>query len=202
MKKKLFILVIVFLGLGFSSFGQDFIKEEPPPATDKQKPEWKDRLIYGGNLWFSFGNVRSVDISPMIGYIVKPRLTVGTYLFYNYYESIDYNFSTDIYGFRPYAQFTLIKDINEIFNSQSSTETGIVLQGETEFMSLNKNLFASSPIFVPDANRILVNSILVGGGIRQTAGGKAGMYLLLMWNISNNLYYPYGNPIIRFGFNF
>ncbi len=202
MIKKLFILTIIFSGFVFSSYGQDFIKEDTPPAPEKQKPEWKDRLIYGGNLWFSFGTVRSVDISPMIGYIVKPRLTIGTYLFYNYYENRYYNFSTDIYGFRPYAQLTLIKNINDALSIRSSTQTGIILQGETEFMSLNKNLFASSPIFVPDANRIWVNSILVGGGIRQTAGGKSGMYLLLMWNISNSLYYPYGNPIIRFGFNF
>ena len=202
MKKKLFILVIIFFGLRFYSIGQDFIKEDPPSVTDNQKPEWKDHLIYGGNLWFSFGTVRSVDISPMIGYIVKPRLTTGIYFFYNYYENVYYDFSTDLYGFRPYIQLTAIKDINETLNIQSSTETGIVFQGETEFMSLNKNLFASSPIFVPGANRIWINSILVGGGIRQTNGGKSGMYLLLMWNVSNALYYPYGNPIIRFGFNF
>ncbi len=202
MKKKLFILVIVFCGVIFSSYGQDFIKEDTPPAQEKQKPNWKDRLIYGGNLWFSFGTIRSVDISPMIGYIIKPRVIAGTYLFYNYYENMYYNFSTDLYGFRPYIQVTLIKDINEALNTLSSNETSIVLQGETEFMSLNKNLFSSYPIFVTDANRIWINSIFVGGGIRQTAGGKSGMYLLLMWNISNNLYYPYGNPIIRFGFNF
>ncbi len=202
MIKKLAILIFFLYGFTLSSSGQDFIKEDATPVQKEQKPEWKDRLIYGGNLWFSFGTLRSVDISPMIGYIVKPRFTVGAYLFYNYYKNQYYNFSTDIYGFRPYAQFTLIKDINKPLSIQSSTMTGIILQGETEFMSLNKNLFISSPIFVPDANRIWVNSILIGGGIRQSAGGKASMVLLLMWNISNTLYYPYGNPIIRFGFNF
>lgn len=202
MIKKIFILIIIFSGITFLSFGQDFIKNEPPPETKAQKPEWKDRLIFGGNFWFGFGNIRNIDISPMVGYIVKPHLTVGTYLFYNYYEDRYWNFSTDLYGFRPYVQLTLIKNINEALNIQSPTQTGIILQGETEFMSLNRNLFASSPIFVSDANRIWINSILLGGGIRQTAGGKSGITLLLMWNISNPVYYPYGNPVIRFGFNF
>lgn len=200
MLRKILILFLFSTGLFFSVSGQDFIKEDTPPP--KEKPTWKDRLIYGGNFWFNFGNVRSVDISPMVGYILKPRLTVGTYLFYNYYENRFYNFSTDLYGVRPYAQLTLVKNINEALNIQSPTQTAIIMQGESEFLSLNKNLFASSPIFAPEANRIWVNSILIGGGIRQSNGGKAGLYFLVMWNISNNLYYPYGNPVLRFGFNF
>jgi len=200
MLRKILILSLFFSGLYFSASGQDFIKEDTPP--NQEKPEWTDRIIYGGNFWFGFGNVRSVDISPMVGYIVKPRLTIGTYLFYNYYENRFYNFNTDLYGIRPYAQLTLIKNINEVLSIQSPTQTSIIMQGESEFLSLNKNLFASSPIFVPEANRIWINSILIGGGIRQSNGGKAGMYFLIMWNISNNLYYPYSNPVLRFGFNF
>ncbi len=200
MLRKILILSLFSIGLFFSVFGQDFIKEEIPPSS--QKTEWKNRIIYGGNLWFGFGNVWSVDISPMVGYILKPRLTVGTYLFYNYYENRFYHFSTNLYGIRPYVQLTVIKNINEVLNIQSPTQTAIIMQGESEFLSLNKNLFASSPIFVPEANRIWINSTLIGGGIRQSNGGKAGLYFLVMWNISNNLYYPYGNPVLRFGFNF
>lgn len=203
MIKTLLILLILLSGTIMSSYGQDFIKEEVPVDTSRHNSPLKDRIIFGGNFWFSFGNVRSVELSPMIGYIVVPnKLIVGTYVFYNYYENRFYNFNTDMYGLRPYAQFVLIKDINQTLNINSRTQTAIILHGENEMMSLNKNLFQSSPIITPESNRILVNSIFIGGGIRQTAGGKAGMYLVVLWNITESPYYPYASPVIRFGFNF
>ena len=202
MKKTLPVILLFNLLFISGIFAQDFIQDEQPPQAQKEKPDWKKRLIYGGNLWFSFGSVRTVDISPMIGYFVKPRLIAGNYFFYNYFEDLYYNFHTDIYGLRPYIQFIAINNINDVLNIDSPVETGIVLQGESEFMSLNSNLFAGSPILIGDAKRIWVNSIFIGGGIRQSAGGKSGMFLLILWNISNPVYYPYGNPVIRFGFNF
>ncbi len=201
--KKLLILTIAFSSLTFSTFAQDFIQEETPKDNSKQKPDLSDRMIYGGNFWFGFGNVRSIEISPMVGYFLKPeKIIVGTSFFYNYYENRFYNFSTDMYGLRPFVQYFLIKDINETLNINTPTETAIILHCENEMMSLNKNLFQSSPLITPDANRILVNSVFIGGGIRQSAGTKAGMFLVILWNLSQNPYYPYASPIIRFGFNF
>ncbi|HIE15362.1 MAG TPA: hypothetical protein EYP69_00380 [Bacteroidales bacterium] len=201
MHKKIVISIALFLGFTIVSLGQDFIKEDANLPEKSKEASWKDRIIFGGNFWFGFGNIRNIDISPMVGYMIRPRLIAGVYLFYNYYEDKYWNFKTDLYGFRPYAQVILIKNINEALNIYSLTKTSIVFQAETEFMSLNKNL-TTLPIITTDADRIWVNSILLGGGIRQTAGKKSSFTFLIMWNISNYIYYPYGNPVIRVGFNF
>jgi hypothetical protein len=44
------------------------------------------------------------------------------------------------------------------------------------------------------------HDVLLGGGYRQWIGNKAFMTLMILWNVNEQLYSPYQNPVIRIGF--
>jgi hypothetical protein len=44
-----------------------------------------------------------------------------------------------------------------------------------------------------------VSSFLIGAGYRQWIGQNAFVGITVLWNILDNLYYPYPNPIFRIG---
>ncbi|MBK9045856.1 MAG: hypothetical protein IPL74_03855 [Bacteroidetes bacterium] len=43
--------------------------------------------------------------------------------------------------------------------------------------------------------------MLVGGGYAQEIGANASLVLMLLWNLTEEQYSPYQNPIIRIGIN-
>ena len=51
-------------------------------------------------------------------------------------------------------------------------------------------------------NRIWIDNLLMGVGLRQPIGEKASIYLLVLWDVTQNEYSPHVNPVIRVGFSF
>ena len=54
----------------------------------------------------------------------------------------------------------------------------------------------------PSGNRIWIDNFLIGGGLRQPLGENASIYLLILWDVTQNEYSPHTNPFIRVGFIF
>jgi hypothetical protein len=46
-----------------------------------------------------------------------------------------------------------------------------------------------------------IETLLVGVGLQEDYGGT-GLNISILWDVSQNIYYPYANPQIRFGFYF
>ena len=138
-----------------------------------------DRIFYGGNLGLQFGTITFIDASPLIGYRLTDKLSLGTGISYMYYREKFpgfQEFSTSIYGGRLFGRYIIYKN----------------LFAHTEYEVLNLESF--------DINRrINVTNILVGGGYRQHLGGRAYLNLLALWNINETADSPYRNPIIRMG---
>jgi len=97
-------LILICLSISSSAvFGQRS-KEEKPPV--------RERLFYGGSLGLQFGTYTDIDISPVVGLWLLPRLNIAAgpkYRYLKYYEE-----RASIYGARAYSQFFVIKDINNI----------------------------------------------------------------------------------------
>jgi hypothetical protein len=50
--------------------------------------------------------------------------------------------------------------------------------------------------------RVNVESLLVGGGYFQRIdGSNSGIFVMLLYNLTESLYTPYSNPIVRIGVN-
>jgi hypothetical protein len=96
-------LLIIFL-LIFTSFstikGQAVRGDQFPydqKSTDDTPPV-KERLFYGGSFGLMFGTVTDIQISPVIGFWVLPRIAVAAGPTYRYYkDQID---RTALYGGR------------------------------------------------------------------------------------------------------
>jgi len=141
-----------------------------------------NRFFTGGGIGLQFGNLTLVDISPLIGYKLTEKWTIGlagTYKYYRYRE-YHYDVKTDIYG-------------GGVFTRYHFTD---YLFGHLEFEYLSIEWYD----FFLNKNRIWIESVFVGGGYRQLIGGNSWSYIMLLYNLNETPYSPYRNPIIRAGF--
>ncbi|MBL0343175.1 MAG: hypothetical protein IPP71_21290 [Bacteroidetes bacterium] len=149
---------------------------------------FKDKLFFGGNLGLQFGNLTYVDVSPLIGYKITEKLHAGigaTYIYYRYKDSFG-NYETSIYGGRVFGRYYPIDN----------------LFAHVEYEILNLDVPAS----VPGSNydvlvRDNISSVLVGGGYVQPIGTNASLMLMVLFNLTEEQYSPYQNPIFRIGIN-
>lgn len=165
----------------------------------QDKPAWKDRLFYGGSFGLSVGSITWIEVSPIVGYRLIPRVSAGIGGTYIYYKNNFYGTQgTGIYGGNIFATVVLIKNLGDMMNMQSSTN--LFLHGELEFLSLDRSFFENPG---PEATgRFMVNNMWVGPGIKQRIGERTGVYLMVLFNLNETVYSVYSNPTIRMGFVF
>lgn len=158
-----------------------------------------DRLFFGGNFGMQFGTITNIEISPLVGYYITPRLAAGTGIRFEYFKDKGYYapYETAIYGGNIFTRYIIINNLGEGLNL--GLNTGIFAQLEYEALSLEREYF--EPPYTQDG-RFIVHSVLVGGGIIQPIGRRSAFLLSVLYNLNDNARSPYSNPIIRVGFNF
>ena len=199
---KLFILLNILL-ISLGAAGQY-----------KQNKGFK-RYFFGGDFWISFGTNAYINISPLAGYRITQYLSVGLgpiYIFeknrYNYLDTVinnvgyysPYTIRTSSYGGRVFLTYDLIRNLHEYIPIGIGN---ILVHCENEL--LNLETFYMDPYSLklyPSGNRLWIDNILIGGGLRQPIGKNSSINLLILWDVTENKYSPHTNPIIRFGFNF
>jgi hypothetical protein len=183
--RLLFVLLITFSSLSVVS-GQNR-KEEKPPLNE--------RLFYGGNFALQFGTITDIQVSPVIGLWVLPRLAVAAGPDYRFYK--DRFDRTNIYGGKSYMQFVVIRNISSFIPIGSNI--GIFLHIEDELLSLESSFWKDPPVF---SKRFYINTLLAGGGISQQIGRRSSLNIMVLWALNDSGYAVYGNPEIRVSFSF
>jgi hypothetical protein len=174
------------------------------PELDKQKVEeqkqanetygsndsWKDRMIYGGNIGGSLGNVSSFFmIQPMVGYKITDKFQAGLCPLY-------------IYSSRTY-QFTSGKKFTQSVNAFGPGVFGRYLVNDNifahvEYLGLSYKIY--DELSGLDVSKFS-NSAFVGGGYMP---GGTGVYIVVLYDLlydSKTSFYS--NPLdIRIGFVF
>ncbi len=151
--------------------------------------EKKGTKFSGGTLSLMFGTTTFLDVSPHFGYYITNRLSVAggfTYAYYSDKLSSNYTFEESIYGIRAFSRFDLFKQFFV----------------HAEFEGLNIKNYQSTTGINLDGDRRWLYSPLVGFGYKQSFSDLSGMYIMMLWNFDETLDYPYGNPILRLGFEF
>lgn len=187
--KKCLIMIACLL-MAVAAAGQAYETRVP-----EERPPVRQRLFFGGSFGLQFGTVTNIEVSPLVGIWLLPRVAVGAGPSFQYYD--DPYGSTAIYGGRAMLQLSLIQDLNNII--PLGLNTGIFLQGEYEGLSLEKSFFTTTP---ESSGRLYYGSFLVGGGISQPTGKRSSMNISFLWNLSENIYGIYDNPEIRIEFYF
>jgi hypothetical protein len=178
------LLAIVLIG---SAWGQKR-REEPPPL--------KERIFFGGNFGLQFGTYTSIEISPVVGIWLLPRLSVAAGPGYEYLKY--QNISTSIFSARAYLQFALLRDIDKFI--PLGLHSSIVFHAEDELLNLDTDYWQTS--ITRREDRFFVNSLLIGGGLSQQLGRKGSFNILILWVVTDSGYDIYNNPEIRIGFTF
>ncbi len=140
----------------------------------------KERMYLGGNLGLQFGNQFTfVEVSPLIGIWLQPKVVVGGGPVYRYYRRADINFEDNQYGLRLFTRYHFIDNL--------------FAHAEYELLNITDYRFLDEP-------RTNINSVLVGGGYVQNLGGSS-IFIMALINLTETELTPYTNPVIRVGFN-
>jgi hypothetical protein len=188
MKSK--ILILIF-GTAVIYFPKSFAQDNPPavPAPtyineDRPEPktDWRNKFFFGGEIGLQFGSYTYIGAFPMVGYHITEKLSSGIGGTYIYLDDKPNHYSTSLYGGKVFSEYNVYK--------------GIAPHIEYEILS--------EEIIDPysyERKRIAVNSLLIGASYTQEIGNNAGLYIMLLYNVIEDIYSPYVNPILRIGFN-
>jgi hypothetical protein len=200
MKTMKLVLVFLLFGSCMHLFAQyEYPGEQNGNDTIKKKSKYASSKIFlGGNFGLWFGNVTSIELDPIIGYMFTPRLSAGGGPMFMYYKEYDY-YETTIYGGKIFGQFTVFKDLNKTIHINLGD---IFIYGENEFLNIEPVYYYPIPNVYQKDSRRWIDVTLIGFGMRYPIGQKGGVSLQVLWDISQNPYYAYQNPEIRLGFSF
>jgi len=180
-------------------YGQKAKSDQFPydQEPSRDTPAFKDRLFYGGSFGLSLGSITDIQLSPVIGFWVLPRIAVAAGPTYRYYkDQID---KTALYGGRAYMQFVVIQDLSSVLSL--GAHTGIFLHVEDELLSL-KTTFWKNPPPYPEADRFYVNTVLAGIGLSQQIGKRSSLNFMILWPLNDSSYGIYSKPDIKISFIF
>lgn len=156
--------------------------------VENKRPEndFKSRWYFGGGFGLQFGYMTLIEVSPLVGYMVTPKLSIGLSPTYKYYKYNDYyganlDLKTNVWGGSIFTRYFVFENVF----------------AHVEYESLLYN--EQVPGYPEIRNQY--NSFFVGGGYNQRIGGNSGMYILLLWNLNDTPDSPYINPIVRVGFS-
>lgn len=158
------------------------------PAAPIPEHDWTDKLYFGGGVGLSFGDVDYVEISPLVGYQLNPRVSFGLGAFYRWASDDRYSPSVDTsdYGGSVFSRINVVRPIYAHI--------------EYEFVNYEYPTVPGSTIRASDSNA------LVGAGLFQPMGGRGGFYATALYNLtydSDDPTSPYDSPwVYRLGFTF
>jgi len=142
-------------------------------------------MFYGGWLGLSFGDVDYIEVAPLVGVNLNPRVGIGASLLYRWRNDNRYgqDLNTTDYGASAFVRGHLTG--------------GLFAQAEYEYIDYEYIQYDLS------TDRDSASSVLAGLGFSTAVGRGAGAYILGMYNFSydeNDYYYPYDSPwVIRAG---
>lgn len=167
----------------------------PYNLKEEESPPFRERLFFGGSFGLMFGTITDIQVSPVIGVWLLPRIAVATGPTYRYYK--DQISGTTIYGAKGYLKFVVVQDINSVI--PVGVHTGIFLHLENELLSLKSSYWKFPPI---TSERFYVNTVLAGGGLSQQIGRRSSLDFMVLWPINDSGYGIYSKPEIRISFIF
>ncbi len=149
-------------------------------------PPLSERISFGGNVGLNFGTITAISISPTIGYRLTEKFTAGVGVIYNYVkyakQVYGFDFSTNSYGGRVFGRYRFLENV----------------YGSLEYQTLNLAAYDFNTL--ESRGRISVPMLFAGGGYLQPIGEKSFINISLQYDLIQDPYSPYGNPLISVGF--
>lgn len=168
MRKLIYVFILISLN---SAYAQKNISAEDIPL--------KEKFFLGGNMGLQFGTYTYIEVAPLAGIHLKPNLDWAAGLMYTYLNNSITDYSSQMYGFNTYFQYTVFQPI--VFHTQAEI--------------INSDFFDTQGYI----RRDWFDAVLVGGGLKQKIGVNSYSFLLILWNLNTSYNSPYQNPVIKVG---
>ena len=165
---------------------------QPKPEDDPNRPQSiMDKIRVGGSFGLSVGTITNINISPMIGLQLTPKLTLGTGIIYQYYKSTfpGFNYQNNLFGGRVFGLYNVLNGLNAHVEYEALSQ---------KYLDINDGKYKPT----------LLNSFLVGGTYSQPTGGRLvrAVNLSVLYNLNYNSQVnptasfqnisPYNSPLV------
>ena len=177
MKKLAIVIAIIIYGSlsAFAQKGDDYFVDN--------KSNFLDRVYVGGGMGLSGGTWgTSVSLSPIVGYMVSSRLSVGvgaTYQFYKYKDNF-YDYTDHRYGGSVFARMNLFK---QVFGYGEYSFLNYAVNGDTN-------------------DRRTAYRLPLGLGFSQSIGPRSSFNVIAAYDVIYQLNGAYSSPwVISFYFS-
>lgn len=171
--KTIFSCLLILWMICTRAFAQqdtdDYASDDKTKAENPSAFDWKERLVYGGNLGLWVGSTSFVQLNPMVGVKLKDWWASGVAFNYTYFGNRTNNIS--YYG--P-SIWTRVKPLPSLYL-------------HAEFGTLRTSYF----------DRNVPVCLLGAGYISQ--GGPFSFGLFLMYDVLQNEYSPYRGGFVPSG---
>lgn len=171
-----------FLVLWLGSGSNNALVAQDQSRYSREMEAAPKRAFWGANLGGLIGTYTNIGVAPYVGYRLTPTTDVGggPFLQYAAYRRNGYL----SYGGRAFARQTVFSNF--------------FAQAEYEYLDTED---PDAIVLEPDAGRIQVNSLFLGPGYYGGIGGRVKMHMAVLFNVLDNDFKPYRDPVIRIGFS-
>ncbi len=178
--RKIFLVIVLIIST-LSIFAQEGIPTSGDKDSqtqvffEKPKPEWKEKLRYGGTFWLGFFGAFYIDASPMVGYELNDKGTVAgigaNFIFQGTFNrNSATNTNNTIFGPKIFIRQQVFKRF--------------FAHAEYEFINAYADQFYSYNLNTTDpSKRVWGSSPLIGAGFYQGGDGRRGSFISLMYNL-------------------
>jgi hypothetical protein len=188
--KNTTLITILFLLPATPLFAQqvDTLRVDTTQAVQYHEPEApkgpvESKVYYGGTLGLSFGSFFRLAVTPLVGYKLSPRASVGLKVQYEY--TVDKRYAEEVtshnYGGSVFARFIILPHV----------------YAHAEFAEMSYK-YASGNY---TSERQWVPFILLGGGYVQPISPRTALFVEVLFDVLQDAKSPYekGTPWISAG---
>ncbi len=185
---KLIALTILLSLITFEAFAQiDNIEGNNVPLV-------RERFFYGGSFGLQFGTYTQIEVSPLLGFWLLPRVGVAVGPIYKYLK--DPIGSTGVWGAKGFVRLLIIENFDNII--PIGMPLGFYAHLEYEQLSFRSDFFYTNY----ETERVNNQAILGGFGLSQYMGPRSSLNFSLLWQLNETELDIYDSPIIRVGLTF
>ncbi|MCQ2285732.1 MAG: hypothetical protein MJZ76_02525 [Bacteroidales bacterium] len=197
MKKYIFLIISLIFCIQ-TAFSQ--IEQIPLPKslrTSKETTIGKERKVkiqLGGNFGLSFGSVINVAVSPHVGICPVKWLSIGvggyySYQYYKYHQLSSLNSKgSHTFGVSGYIE--------------AYPWNRLIIHASYEYLNYAAQYYDPISYNYLYTDRVGTHAILAGIGYKQAISDRLSVYSLILFNLNQDKYSIYSNPLIRVGVNF
>ncbi|MBN1480681.1 hypothetical protein JXA70_10445 [candidate division KSB1 bacterium] len=181
MKTMVFILSVLCI-LAVPLIGQDDGMETPMNRNEQNKPA-SDRVYYGGSIGLSIGTYFRVAVSPLIGYRVTPKFSVGGKIGYEYIRDNRYSDTlvSSNYGGSVFTRYRMFPNA--------------FAHAEFAYLSYQYRISENR------SERSWIPFLLLGGGYIQPLSARTSLVIQVLVDVLQHENSPYKDwdPVVTLG---